>query len=100
MIMDCNHINRSYVADCFGISDDPSFVYQRCSECATPHDMLPRSLEELENDRQFASSCLRTAELRFFFTTDSKHVGFDSTSSIPGDKVFLLLGSQTPFVLV
>ena len=36
---------------------------------------------------------------RAFFTTDSQYLGFDPNCTAAGDQIFLLIGSDVPFIL-
>jgi hypothetical protein len=60
------------------------------------------SLKDASKDPVIANivrSCRETVRSRAFFTTDSRHFGFGPKCTAAGDQVFLLIGSDLPFIL-
>ena len=59
-------------------------------------------MEKAQQDPKLADivqSCRVKMGSRAFFTTDSRHLGFGPNCTAAGDQIFLLIGSDVPFIL-
>ncbi|KIW34735.1 uncharacterized protein PV07_01493 [Cladophialophora immunda] len=78
------------------------FHRQECDQCPNAHPMPILSMENASQDPDLfsiARSCLENVSSRAFFATNTNYVGFGPTCTAPGDQVYLLLGSDVPFIL-
>lgn len=77
---------------------------RKCTQCPTAHAMPTLTMEEALKDPEakdvahILKKCMESVDLHLF-TTDSNHLGFGPKRTAAGDQIFLLIGSDVPFVL-
>ncbi len=101
-VIDVEHSQRRSLAAFY---DLPVGLYKRmrkCNKCPIAHTMPILSMEKAKKYPELAEtvrSCSETVRSRAFFTTDSRYLGFGPKCTAAEDQIFLLIGSDVPFIL-
>lgn len=96
------HPDRKGLADFFDIPMKSRIRRRKCKHCPTAHTM---PILTLENGKEVPGlGCVlqdwgMAIRSRAFFTTDSRYLGFGPNCTAAGDQIFLLIGSDLPFIL-
>jgi hypothetical protein len=104
-VIAAGHPLRRSLASFFDLPTESHSQRQTCTQCPKAHAMPLLSIDEARNDPEMQPlfnifrSCEETIGSRAFFTTNSSHLGFGPKLTAAGDQVFLLIGSDIPFVL-
>ena len=96
------HPDRRRLADLFDIPVESRARRRKCNQCPTAHTMPIYSMEKAEKNPKLSliiRQCSENVRYRAFFTTDSRYFGFGPKCTAAGDQVFLLIGSDVPFIL-
>ena len=96
------HPDRRWLAEFFDIPMKPRIRRRKCSQCPTSHTMPILSTGKAEKNPYLARmirDCSENVRSRAFFTTDSRYLGFGPNCTAAGDQIFLLIGSDVPFIL-
>ena len=96
------HPDREILEDFFDISMKARIRRSKCKQCPVVHTMPILSMEKAKRNSQLASivrDCSEYVRSRAFFTTDSRYLGFGPNCTAAGDQIFLLIGSDVPFIL-
>ena len=96
------HPDRRSLADLFDIPIKPRIRRRKCKQCPIPHTMPILSMQKAEQNPKLThivERCRNAVVSRAFFTTDSRYFGFGPNCTAVGDQIFLLIGSDVPFIL-
>ena len=96
------HPARRSLADFFDIPMKSRIHRRKCKQCPIAHTMPILSMEKANQTPELAEivrKCSLNMMSRAFFTTDSGHFGFGPNNTAAGDQIFLLIGSDIPFIL-
>ena len=96
------HPARNRLADFFDIPLKARVRRRKCKQCPIAHTMPILSMEKAEQNpalHEIVQGCSENMRSRAFFTTDSRYIGFGPNRTAAGDQVFLLIGSNVPFIL-
>jgi Heterokaryon incompatibility protein (HET) len=101
-VIPAEHEDRGSLAAFYDLPTGPNFRRTKCNQCPIAHAMPIISMEDAREDSLLhciTQNCSQDMESRAFFTTDSRYLGFGPACTAAGDQVFLLIGSDVPFVL-
>jgi hypothetical protein len=101
-VIPVGHSQRRSVTAFYDLPIGSHVRRRKCNRCRIAHTMPILSLKDASKDPVVANmvrSCGETVRSRAFFTTDSRHFGFGPKCTAAGDQVFLLIGSDLPFIL-
>ena len=96
------HPDRRCLAEFFDIPMKSRIRRRKCNQCPTAHNMPILSTEKAKQSPELAhmvKKCSQNMRSRAFFTTDSGYLGFGPNCTAVGDQIFLLIGSDVPFIL-
>ena len=96
------HRQRRNLADFYDIPKDTDLRRQKCKQCLMAHAMPIMSIKDVSNNPELATlarHCNKTVRTRAFFISDLGHIGFGPKCTVAGDQIYLLIGSDLPFVL-
>ena len=96
------HPARNRLADFFDIPLKARVRRRKCKQCPIAHTMPILSMEKAEQNpalHEIVQGCSENMRSLAFFTTDSRYIGFGPNRTAAGDQVFLLIGSNVPFIL-
>ena len=97
-----SHPQRKSFAAFYDLPTGSHSNRRKCNECSLAHAMPLISMgtaEKNPNLTRIVQSCRKMVRTRTFFTTDSGHIGFGPKCTTPGDQVYILIGSDMPFLL-
>ena len=96
------HPDRRSLADSFDLPMEQKIRRRKCKQCPIVHITPILSMEKAQQDPKLADivrACMIKMRSRAFFITDSRYLGFGPNCTAAGDQIFLLIGSDVPFVL-
>ena len=96
------HPDRRWLAEFFDIPMKSRIRRRKCNQCPTVHTMPILSMRKAKQNPYLARmirDCSENVRSRAFFTTDSRYFGFGPNCTAAGDQIFLLIGSDVPFIL-
>ncbi len=96
------HPDRGSLADFFDIQEESRIRRRKCKQCPMAHTMPILSMENPKQNPDLSRiirQCSENVRSRAFFTTDSRYLGFGPNCTAAGDQIFLLIGSDVPFIL-
>ena len=98
------HPDRRRLAEFFDIPMKSRIRRRKCKQCPIAHTMPVLPIEKMEKAKEYMYTdaiqhCRENITSRAFFTTDSRYLGLGPTCTAAGDQVFLLIGSDLPFIL-
>ena len=100
--VDVEHPARRSLADFFDIPMKSRIRRRKCKRCPKAHTMPILTMGKAEQNPELAEivrRCCLNVMSRAFFTTDSQYFGFGPNCTAAGDQIFLLIGSDVPFIL-
>lgn len=101
-VINIEHSQRRSLAAFYDLPMGPYMRRRKCSQCPIAHTMPILSIGKAKQYPELASIvrlCSKTVRSRAFFTTDSRYLGFGPKCTVAGDQIFLLIGSDVPFIL-
>ena len=96
------HPDRRRLAGFFDIPMKSRIRRRKCKQCPIAHSMPVLPMEKAKEHIYTAAvveNCSENIRSRAFFTTDSRYLGLGPNCTAAGDQVFLLIGSDLPFIL-
>ena len=96
------HLDRKSLAYYFDIPMKSRIRRRKCKQCPIAHTMPILPMEKTgKKPALIDMATLHNENMRSrrFFTTDSRYIGFGPNCTVAGDQIFLLIGSDVPFVL-
>ena len=98
------HPDRRRLAEFFDIPMKSRIRRRKCKQCPIAHTMPVLPIEKMEKAKDYMHTdaiqhCRENITSRAFFTADSRYLGLGPTCTAAGDQVFLLIGSDLPFIL-
>ena len=94
--------DRRLMENFFDIQRKSSIRRRKCKQCPIAHNIPFLPMVKAKQDPRLArivGNCSEDMKSRAFFTTDSRYLGFGPNCTAVGDQVFLLIGSDIPFIL-
>ena len=101
-VINIEHPQRRSLAAFYDLPMGPYMRRRKCNRCPIAHTMPILSMAKAKQDPGLANTvrlCSETVRSRAFFTTDSRYLGFGPKCTAAGDQIFLLIGSDVPFIL-
>ena len=96
------HPDRRILADFFDIPMKSRIRRRKCKQCPISPTLPALPMEKAKEHiytAQLFRECSKNIKSRAFFTTDSRYLGLGPTCTAAGDQIFLLIGSDLPFIL-
>ena len=99
------HPDRRRLAEFFDIPMKSRIRRRKCKQCPIAHPMPVMPLGKMKKAKGHVytavvvDNCRENIRSRAIFATDSRYLGLGPTCTAAGDQVFLLIGSDLPFIL-